>query len=141
LEEPRQARHQTAYHNRSSSRDQGKPLNGIPWYLVDSSVISKVFLLDEDLVDETRALFEAFYAGRLVLLTPELAYLEVANSIVKAVRQNRLSREAAGFAIDALFDLALEKAGDSDQLELAIREAHPIAEELQTPSSWLRHAL
>jgi predicted nucleic acid-binding protein len=82
-------------------------------------------------VDETRALFEAFYAGRLVLLTPELAYLEVANSIVKAVRQNRLSREAAGFAIDALFDLALEKAGDSDQLELAIREAHPIADELQ----------
>jgi predicted nucleic acid-binding protein len=96
---------------------------------VDSSVISKVFLLDEPLVDETRSLFEAFYDGAVSLLTPPIALYEVANSIVKATRQRRLPAEAGRVALEELFDLAIEIVGD-DGPELALRAAYPVAEQL-----------
>jgi len=86
-------------------------------------------LLDEVLVEETRRLFEAFYAGRIGLLTPPIAYYEVANSIIKAVRHRRLAVDAGRLAIDQLFDLALETVGDDDP-ELVLRAAYPIAEQL-----------
>jgi len=86
-------------------------------------------LRDEQLVSETRALFEAFYAGQVSLLTPPIAYYEVANSIVKAVRQRRLALDAGRVALEQLFDLALEIVGDEDA-ELALRAAYPIAEQL-----------
>jgi predicted nucleic acid-binding protein len=80
-------------------------------------------------VPETRSLFDAFYAGRVSLLTPPIAYYEVANSIVKAVRQRRLAQNAGRVALEGLFDLALELAGDEDA-ELALRAAYPVAEQL-----------
>ena len=86
-------------------------------------------MLDEQLVSETRRLFEAFYEGQVSLLTPPIAYYEVANSIVKAVRQRRLALDAGRFALERLFDLALEVVGAEDA-ELALRAAYPVAEEL-----------
>lgn len=80
-------------------------------------------------MSETRNLFEAFYAGRVCLLTPPIAYYEVANSIVKAVRQRRLPVAAGRVALEELFDLALEVVGDQDA-ELALRAAYPVAEQL-----------
>jgi len=80
-------------------------------------------------VSETRRLFEAFYAGKVHLLTPPIAYYEVANSIVKAVRQRRLALDAGRVALEQLFDLALEIVGDEDA-ELALRAGYPVAEEL-----------
>jgi len=80
-------------------------------------------------VSETRRLSEAFYAGRVTLLTPPIAYYEVANSIVKAVRQRRLAVDAGRMALEQLFDLALEVVGAEDA-ELALRAAYPVAEEL-----------
>jgi predicted nucleic acid-binding protein len=131
VEESRQVGYQAKVNGGPYSRDEGRALIATPRYLVDSSVISKVFLLDESHVEETRKLFEAFYSGRIVLLTPPIAYLEVANAIVKAARTNRLSEPAGRQAIEDLFDLAIEIAGDEEQLELAIREAYPVAESLQ----------
>lgn len=86
-------------------------------------------LLDEQLVSETRRLFEAFYAGEISLLTPPIAYYEVANSIVKAVRQRRLALRAGREALERLFDLALEVVGGEDA-ELELRAAYPVAERL-----------
>ncbi len=80
-------------------------------------------------MSETRRLFEAFYAGKVHLLTPPIAYYEVANSIVKAVRQRRLALDAGRVALEQLFDLALEIVGDEDA-ELALRAGYPVAEEL-----------
>jgi predicted nucleic acid-binding protein len=86
-------------------------------------------LLDEELVSETRRLFESFYAGDISLLTPPIAYYEVANSIVKAVRQRRLEPALGRMALEDLFNLNLEVAGDEDP-ELALRAAYPVAEQL-----------
>ncbi len=86
-------------------------------------------MLDEELVAETRDLFESFYAGRVSLLTPPIAYYEVANSIAKAVRQRRLPLDAGRVALEELLDLALETAGDDDA-ELVLRAAYPVAEQL-----------
>jgi predicted nucleic acid-binding protein len=86
-------------------------------------------LLDEELVPETRRLFELFYAGDIQLLTPPIAYYEVANFIVKAVRQRRLEPAVGRAALEDLFNLNLEIAEDEDP-ELALRAAYPIAEQL-----------
>lgn len=86
-------------------------------------------MLDEELVNETRTLFESFYAGHISLLTPPIAYYEVANAIVKAVRQRRLPPGAGRAALEELFDLALEVVGD-DNAEPVLRAAYPVAEHL-----------
>lgn len=96
--------------------------------MVDSSVISKVFLRDEDHVAETHNLFRAFYAGKVELLTPTIAQYEVVNSIVKATRQRRLSLDAGRVAIDQFFDLAIEFV--EDDVEPVIRSAYPVSQSL-----------
>ena len=87
-------------------------------------------MLDEALVDETHELFVSFYAGNVTLLTPTIAFYEVANSIIKATRQRRLPVDAGRIALDQLFNLAIEIVGDDDA-ELVIRAAYPVAEQLK----------
>ncbi len=129
MEEPAKSRYTAPDDQSTHPLHPRRTLIDPPRYLLDSSVISKVFLLDEELVGETRALFEAFYSGEVSLLTPPIAYFEVANAIVKATRQHRITVEAGRRAIEQLFDLAIETVGD-EYPELAVRADYPVAEEL-----------
>ena len=72
--------------------------------VLDASVAAKWFLpgAAETLAAEAAHLLEAYAAGRLRLLVPDLFWPEVGNILWKAVRQGRMSRASAGQAIAAL---------------------------------------
>ncbi len=60
--------------------------------ILDASVAAKWFLLDEDLVDEARAIRDGILDDRLHLTAPAVLWSEVAQTVVKAVRRGRLDR-------------------------------------------------
>ncbi|MCC6389480.1 MAG: type II toxin-antitoxin system VapC family toxin [Bryobacterales bacterium] len=73
-------------------------------YVVDASVAAKWFLPSarEPLAIEARLLLEEYAAGRLKIEVPDLFWPELGNILWKAVRTNRMTRQAAGEAIVAL---------------------------------------
>jgi len=59
-------------------------------------------------------LFESFSRGDIFLIVPVIAYYEVASTILRDSRQQRLSFEAADIAIEALFGLELAVVDTGD---------------------------
>jgi predicted nucleic acid-binding protein len=69
--------------------------------VLDASVAAKWFLpgARETLAAEAAEVLEAYAAGRLRLLVPDLFWPEVGNILWKAVRQGRMSLTSAEEAI------------------------------------------
>ena len=59
--------------------------------VVDAGVLVCGFMADEPYMDEARLLANAFGQGRVMLIAPSLLPHEFTNSILKAVRRDRLS--------------------------------------------------
>jgi len=78
--------------------------------VLDASVAAKWFLppRDESLVPEALSLFERFTEGALRLSVPDLFWPELGNVLWKAVRQGRMSGDAAEEALRSLSRLDLK---------------------------------
>jgi predicted nucleic acid-binding protein len=63
--------------------------------ILDASVAVKWFLLDEELIQEARAIRDGILDDRLRLTAPAVLWSEVAHSVVKAVRRGRLDHTLA----------------------------------------------
>lgn len=78
-----------------------------PRFVVDSSVISKFFLVDEELVEQAHSVLRAYAAGDIDLVAPFAVMYEVPASIRKAVLRNRISWRQAHTLIDNFVALPL----------------------------------
>jgi predicted nucleic acid-binding protein len=96
--------------------------------VLDASVAAKWFLpgAGETLAAEAAQVLEAYAAGRLRLLVPNLFWPEIGNILWKAVRQGRLSRASAEEAITALQERRFATAPTAPLLgdAFAIAAAH-----------------
>lgn len=96
--------------------------------VLDASIAAKWFLpgAGETLAAEAAGLLEAYAAGRLRLLVPDLFWLEVGNILWKAMRQGRMSRTSAEEAITTLQERKLATAPTAPLLQdaFAIAAAH-----------------
>jgi predicted nucleic acid-binding protein len=87
--------------------------------VLDASVAAKWFLpgAGETLTAEAAGVLEAYAAGRLRLLVPDLFWPETGNILWKAVRQGRISRTSAEQAIVTLQDRKLVTAPTAPLLQ------------------------
>jgi predicted nucleic acid-binding protein len=96
--------------------------------VLDASVAAKWFLpgAGETLAAEAVGVLEAYAAGRLRLLVPDLFWPEVGNILWKALRQGRMSRTSAEEAITILQERKFATAPTAPLLEdaFAIAAAH-----------------
>ncbi len=91
--------------------------------IVDASVILMAFLTDEEGHLEARALIHAHAAGAAHLDAPDLLRHEITNTLIKAVRQQRLSKETAQEILDIFesLDISFHAVSISDSFKLADR--------------------
>jgi predicted nucleic acid-binding protein len=99
-------------------------------YTLDTSVITKTLLLDDELIDQTRDLVSAFGRSELFLVVPLIAQYETASTIPMAVRERQMSDQYARIALEALFDFAVPVVGDVNETRDIVLRAYPIAREL-----------
>jgi predicted nucleic acid-binding protein len=66
------------------------PISGA--WVVDASVILKWYLRDEDFLDAADGFFRAFTTGQAEILVPVITRYEVANGLVVASLQGRVSK-------------------------------------------------
>ena len=87
--------------------------------VLDASVAAKWFLpgAGETLTAEAAGVLEAYAAGHLRLLVPDLFWPETGNILWKAVRQGRISRTSAEQAIVTLQDRKLVTAPTAPLLQ------------------------
>jgi predicted nucleic acid-binding protein len=78
-----------------------------PRFVVDSSVVLKFYLHDEDLVDRAHEVLQAYAEGRIELLAPFVLLYEVPGSIRKAVLKKRISWAKAHTLVGAFITLPL----------------------------------
>jgi len=73
-------------------------------FVVDASVAAKWFLsaADETLTDEAMGLLKRYAKGDAQFVVPDLFWAEFANVLWKAVRQGRVTRATAEWAIGAM---------------------------------------
>ena len=82
----------------------------IPRYVVDTSVAVRWYLQDEPFREHALAVLDDSDRGRILLLTPDLIYAEVASALRNAtriVRQPRISNEEGRAALAAFLALDL----------------------------------
>jgi len=93
--------------------------------VVDASVAAKWFLpaKQEPLVDEALLLLNAYSAGQIQFVVPDLFWAEFGNILWKAVRQGRCSKRAGETAIASLKQRNLPTVSSSALLDLAFRIA------------------
>jgi predicted nucleic acid-binding protein len=94
-----------------------------PTYVVDASVAIKWFLNDEDFVEQSQAVFNAYNTGAIRLIAPEHLILEVANAILSAVRSERLTAEAGDRAISHLLTLDIPRVSGRELMLAGYRLA------------------
>ncbi|MGO9095580.1 MAG: type II toxin-antitoxin system VapC family toxin [Bryobacteraceae bacterium] len=89
--------------------------------VLDASVAAKWFLpgAGETLAAEASEILEAYAAGRMRLLVPDLFWPEVGNILWKAVRQGRMTRASAEEAITSLQEIRIATAPTSPLLKEA----------------------
>jgi len=90
-------------------------------FVIDASVAAKWFLpaAAEPLSDEALELLERYAKGRVRFVVPDLFWAEFGNILWKAVRQRRLTREAAEAAIAAMKGRKLPTAPSEGLVEQA----------------------
>lgn len=93
-------------------------------FIVDTSVVSKLYLRDEQWTANADALFARFERGETELLAPRLVMYEVPASIRKAIAQRRILESDGQDAIRRFRRLPLPIIDDKDALEEAFRLAN-----------------
>jgi predicted nucleic acid-binding protein len=74
--------------------------------ILDASVASKWFLVDEELIDQADALREALLGDRITLGAPPSIWTEVSNGLVRAARRGRIEAPDAEALADQVRGLA-----------------------------------
>lgn len=96
--------------------------------IVDTSVVAKLYLEDEQFTDNALELFQRYAQGRVDLVAPFLIYYELPNAILQAAYQRRLDLNRAREAIEAFFALGLPTiGGDEATGKSMIRAAADVA--------------
>ncbi|MGH2559192.1 MAG: type II toxin-antitoxin system VapC family toxin [Thermomicrobiales bacterium] len=94
----------------------------LPVFVVDASVATKWYLLDEEDTRAADAVLADFREGRILLVAPDHIRYEVASAIQNAYRTNRLTNDQAQRATAEFLSWHIPKAS-GDDLILAAREA------------------
>jgi len=94
-----------------------------PTYVIDASVAIKWFLKDEDYVDASLAVYDAYNDGRVRLLAPEHMVLEVANAIQSAVRSRRTTADDGDRAVSLLLSLDIPRVSGRELIVAGYRLA------------------
>lgn len=92
--------------------------------VVDTSVVSKLYLRDEEWVANADALFARFERGEVELVAPRLITYEVPASIRNAIVKRRINEEDGQEAVAHFRRLPLPIIDDLDVLEEAFRTAN-----------------
>ena len=95
-------------------------------FVVDASVPAKWFLpaAGETLTDEALELLYRYTTGQIRLIVPDVFWAEFANTLRKAVRRGRWTRDAADAAIAAMRDRNLPTVPSLELLEAAFAIAN-----------------
>jgi predicted nucleic acid-binding protein len=99
-------------------------------WVVDASVVAKIYLKDEDdsaLADE---LITRYASGLSTLIAPQLILYEVPSTILRAARVHRIDATSANRAIREFFSLDLPTVGDDATIRDMIGAAYSLAVQL-----------
>lgn len=91
-------------------------MNDADGLVVDASVAVKWHLRDEELVDEAVALLGRFVAGAIRLSAPAFIRYEVAQTLERACRDDRIGGEAAVVEWNTFLGYGIHAAQDGDGL-------------------------
>ena len=94
-----------------------------PYFVVDTSVVLKWHLQDEEYVSEALALLEDYRRGRVSLLAPDNTRYEFAGAIRTAVSRRRITREDGRLAIEAFLGLGLRTIRSTSLIFIAYSSA------------------
>ena len=98
-------------------------------WVIDASVIAKVYLKDEEHTDLAQDLVGRYVAGSVELIAPQFILYEVPSTILAAVRRRRLHIERGYQAIREFFELGLPLVGDDATLQPMIEAAYDFAQD------------
>lgn len=93
-------------------------------FVVDTSVVLKLYLRDEEWVSKTDELFSKFERGEVELVAPRLLKYEVASSIHKAIAGRRINIVDGQEAVNRFTQLPLPIIDDINILEEAFNTAN-----------------
>ena len=99
-------------------------------WVIDASVIAKVYLKDEEHTDLAQDLVGRYVAGSVELIAPQFILYEVPSTILAAVRRRRLNVERGYEAVREFFNLQIPTIGDDLTLQSMIGAAHRLAQDL-----------
>ena len=102
--------------------------NGL--WVIDASVLAKVFLKDEDHASTAEEIVSQFVSASIELVAPQFILYEIPSAIATAVRRQRLDANDARQAIRDFFELGIPTVGDADTLQLMIDSAYMRATQL-----------
>lgn len=83
-------------------------------WVVDASVALKWYFRDEEFLTEADSLLEAFSLGAATLVAPSYIRYEVANSLVVASHQGRLSHEQLDDRFQSFLALGISQPFDNE---------------------------
>ena len=84
--------------------------------VIDASVAVKWHLRDEDLIDEASLLLRRYLADEVTLAAPAFIRYEIAQTLERARRDNRISEERAAVELQSFLGFAIHSPEDSDSL-------------------------
>lgn len=102
--------------------------NGL--WVIDASVLAKVFLKDEDHASIAEEIVSQFVAASIELVAPHFILYEIPSAIETAVRRQRLDANDARQAIHDFFELGIPTLGDGDTLQRMVDSAYMRAAQL-----------
>jgi predicted nucleic acid-binding protein len=102
--------------------------NGL--WVIDASVLAKVYLKDEEFAPLAHELVRRYVDGSVELIAPQFIQYEIPSAIQAAVRRRRLDSSDARQAIRDFFNLRIRTLGDADTLHLMIESAYMRATQL-----------
>lgn len=101
------------------------PTERPPAWIVDASVATKWYLRDEKDTSKADAILHGHVEGTAPLLAPQIIRYEVTNSLLRAVRNNRIDQVYALRATRRFHALRIVEASDSEErLALAVELAY-----------------
>jgi len=101
-------------------------MNGSRW-VIDASVVAKVYLKDEEFSSQADAVISHYIDGSVELIAPQIILYEIPRAIEAAVRRRRLEVERGRQAIVDFLDLEISVLGSASTLHPMIRSAFELA--------------
>lgn len=97
-------------------------------WVIDASVLAKIYLKDEEYTDIAEAIVDRYVAGAVDLIAPQFILYEVPSTILAAVRRRRLAAERGYQAIREFFGLHIPIVGDDATLQSMIDASYAFAQ-------------